>query len=198
MIATPPAPAAAAGNSRRAVWQPSRPLSSRPTSPWPAIAYWLVFRETPRHHPPEPAPASPEEAAREELWAVFEATDVAEQIALFRRALADGLLDDGYAYDLLALVRETAGRVVRSALAEELRVIRPLRSRRRLRSEVTGYRRLARPVRPAARARRRSGRNRGRRSGMLLPLPRTHGLLRPPGIARHPMAQARPTGVYAC
>nr|WP_238613547.1 SEC-C metal-binding domain-containing protein [Candidatus Oscillochloris fontis] len=75
--------------------------------------------------PPDPRPYSPEEAAREELWETFEAADAAEQTALFRRALADGLLDDEYAYEMLTHLRNEAGPTLWGALVEELRAARP-------------------------------------------------------------------------
>ena len=75
--------------------------------------------------PPEPRPRSPEEAARAELWETFEAADVTEQPALFRRALADGLLDDEYAYEMLTQLRDGAGPTLWGTLVEELRAARP-------------------------------------------------------------------------
>jgi len=74
---------------------------------------------------PESGPRSPEEAAREELWAAFEAADVAEQTALFRRALADELLDDEYAYEMLAHLRDEGDFALGSVLVEELKAARP-------------------------------------------------------------------------
>ncbi|WP_370650155.1 YecA family protein [Oscillochloris sp. ZM17-4] len=75
--------------------------------------------------PPEPRPRSPEDAAREELWETFEAADAAEQTALFRRALADGVLDDEYAYEMLTQLRDEAGPALWGTLVEELRDTRP-------------------------------------------------------------------------
>ncbi len=75
--------------------------------------------------PPERRPRSPEEAARAELWTAFEVADTAEQPALFRRALADGLLDDEYAYEMLTQLRDEAGPTLWSTLVEELRAARP-------------------------------------------------------------------------
>ena len=75
--------------------------------------------------PPEPRPRSLEEAAREELWAAFEAADAAKQTALFRRALANGVLDDEYAYEMLTQLRDEAGPALWGALVEELRAARP-------------------------------------------------------------------------
>jgi hypothetical protein len=75
--------------------------------------------------PPEARPRSPEEAAREELWTDFEAADVAEQTALFRRALADDLLDGEYAYEMLAHLRDEGEHALWGTLVEELQAARP-------------------------------------------------------------------------
>ncbi len=75
--------------------------------------------------PPEPRPRSPEEAAREELWAAFEAADIVEQTALFRRALSDDLLDDEYAYEMLAHLRDEGDFALWGVLVEELKAARP-------------------------------------------------------------------------
>jgi hypothetical protein len=74
--------------------------------------------------PPESRPRSPEEATREELWAAFEAADVAEQTALFRRALADHLLDDESAYEMLAHLRDEGGHALWGTLVDELQAAR--------------------------------------------------------------------------
>lgn len=60
-----------------------------------------------------------------ELWAAFEAADVAEQTALFRRAIADGLLDDEYAYEMLAHLRDEGDFALWGVLVEELKAARP-------------------------------------------------------------------------
>lgn len=75
--------------------------------------------------PPEPRPRSPEEAAREELWEAFEAADAAEQPALFRRAITDGLLNDDYAFEMLAHVHDKGDRALCGALLEELQTAHP-------------------------------------------------------------------------
>ncbi len=75
--------------------------------------------------PPEPRPRSPEEAAREELWEAFQNADAAEQPALFRRALADELLDDEYAFEMLAQLRDKGDRALCGTLLEELQTAHP-------------------------------------------------------------------------
>jgi hypothetical protein len=74
---------------------------------------------------PEPRSRSSAEVAREELWAAFQAADVAEQTALFRRAIADGLLDDEYAYEMLAYLRDEGDFALWGVLVEELKAARP-------------------------------------------------------------------------
>lgn len=74
---------------------------------------------------PERPPRSPEESAREELWESFQNADIAEQTALFRRALADELLDDEYAYEMLTHLRDAGNHTLWGTLVEELHAVRP-------------------------------------------------------------------------
>ncbi len=74
---------------------------------------------------PEPPPRSPEEQACEVLWDEFTAAAPADQPPIFRRALAEGLLDDEYAYEMLAELRDHAAPSLAGALITELRDARP-------------------------------------------------------------------------
>lgn len=75
--------------------------------------------------PPEPRLLSPQEAAREELWNEFEAADIAEVPALFRRALDGQLLDDEFAFELLSRLHDKRELAQFDTLLEELRAAQP-------------------------------------------------------------------------
>lgn len=116
-LAKDEAAARQAAQERTAVLRAGEPLSSNET-----FASFPSYTPPP---PPEPRRRSPEEAAREELWEAFEAADFTEQAALFRRALGDGLLDDEYAFEMLAHLHDQGGPALCGPLLEELRAARP-------------------------------------------------------------------------
>jgi hypothetical protein len=70
-------------------------------------------------------PLSPEDEARELLWEEFESAEPGALPALFRRSLAEHVLDDELAFEMLTAIRDEGTEPVILGLLDELRVARP-------------------------------------------------------------------------
>lgn len=75
--------------------------------------------------PAPPPQLNPEEEAHQRLWEAFESAEASDLPALFRRALAEELLDEDFVYELLATLRENDERDMAEAMIGELRAARP-------------------------------------------------------------------------